>query len=79
MYVFFFDVCTNGPLLKKRAKASLEIKKKKDFILFDQIANAYAMNESLRKKKKEINSGGEKCGKLMRLRGVTLPCDWQRM
>ena len=51
MYVFFFDVCINGPLLKKRAKASLEIKKK-DFILFDQIANVYAMNESLRKKKK---------------------------
>lgn len=51
MYVFFFDVCTNGPLLKKRAKASLEIKKEKDFIIFGQIANVYAINESLRKNK----------------------------
>ena len=49
MYVFFFDVCINGPLLEKRAKAGLEIKKKKDFILFGQIANVYAINESLRK------------------------------
>lgn len=48
MYVFFFDVCIYGPLLKKRAKASLG--KKKNFILFGQIANIYAMYESLHKK-----------------------------